>query len=150
MVNLFECSTQSLHYVHQLNVVSPNFTFHIILCVSFNVLYIYQIFHCMFYVLSYSILFSRTAVDPCLSNPCLNTGTCFTALEGDSYFCSCTSGFVGANCEESISKVLLKCHSTNCLICCVEYMFCTTRCVVCFAFVRSSFFINKQCWSMQT
>ena len=38
----------------------------------------------------------------CSSNPCLNEGTCVD--KGDSYSCTCASGFIGDTCE--IGRVL--------------------------------------------
>lgn len=35
--------------------------------------------------------------DPCLSNPCQNSGQC--KVSGNGYVCHCTSGFSGGNCE---------------------------------------------------
>jgi len=40
------------------------------------------------------------AADPCSSSPCQNNATCNS--EGDSYTCTCESGFDGTNCENNI------------------------------------------------
>jgi hypothetical protein len=37
--------------------------------------------------------------NPCISSPCINGGTCETALDNNSYNCSCTSLYTGTNCE---------------------------------------------------
>ncbi len=39
------------------------------------------------------------SVTPCTSSPCKNGGTC-TVKGVDSYFCECTRGRYGDNCEE--------------------------------------------------
>ena len=39
----------------------------------------------------------HTVVDPCLSDPCQNSGDCATVE--DSNQCNCGSGFSGMNCE---------------------------------------------------
>ncbi len=39
----------------------------------------------------------------CQSNPCLNSGTCFSTLTG--YRCLCVMGYTGSNCETG--KLLL-------------------------------------------
>lgn len=38
------------------------------------------------------------AETPCLSNPCLNGGTC-TEGGNNTYTCECPEGFEGTNCE---------------------------------------------------
>ncbi|RNA04665.1 Zinc metallo ase nas-4 [Brachionus plicatilis] len=43
---------------------------------------------------------SRTATNPCRSNPCQNGGTCRT--DGTGYLCNCTSGCIGSNCAQCI------------------------------------------------
>ena len=51
----------------------------------------------------------RTAVKPCSSSPCLNSGICVDL--GKSYRCSCTSRYTGARCERRVSP----CSSFPCL-----------------------------------
>jgi len=43
--------------------------------------------------------------DPCFSNPCLNSGTCFTL--GRTSFCICPSGTEGAFCQFGFSSVTI-------------------------------------------
>ena len=38
---------------------------------------------------------------PCDSNPCLNSGQCFTIADNTGYFCLCSSEFTGTTCETS-------------------------------------------------
>lgn len=38
----------------------------------------------------------------CISEPCLNNGTCFSVPESTNYTCKCLKGFMGRNCEEEI------------------------------------------------
>uniref|UniRef100_A0A4W4FIK9 Coagulation factor VIIi n=1 Tax=Electrophorus electricus TaxID=8005 RepID=A0A4W4FIK9_ELEEL len=52
------------------------------------------------------------AREPCLTNPCKNTGTCI--FLADSYICQCLEGFEGKYCEEGKSFVdKLKCQYLN-------------------------------------
>lgn len=51
----------------------------------------------------------ETVVDPCLSQPCRNGGTCNT-LDGGSYSCTCPLGTSGLRCEEDINE----CESRPC------------------------------------
>ena len=48
-----------------------------------------------------------TDIDECLSNPCLNGGTCTDQVNG--YNCSCLPGSVGVNCETG--KFNTNCHT---------------------------------------
>lgn len=41
-------------------------------------------------------------MNPCSSNPCVNSGTCVNKFYG--YRCLCTGAFTGQNCQESGSK----------------------------------------------
>ncbi|XP_033117021.1 fibropellin-1-like isoform X12 [Anneissia japonica] len=50
-----------------------------------------------------------SATDTCLPNPCMNSGTCFTSENLDSYICLCESGYSGDNCENA------PCSSSPCL-----------------------------------
>jgi len=43
-------------------------------------------------------------VNECLSNPCLNGGTCLDRFAY--YFCSCTAGFAGTNCERRCGAMI--------------------------------------------
>ncbi|XP_068719978.1 sushi, von Willebrand factor type A, EGF and pentraxin domain-containing protein 1-like [Montipora capricornis] len=50
-----------------------------------------------------------TAVDTCVSNPCINGGTCVNTKE--SYRCDCPPGFIGVNCQIEINECLsLPCY----------------------------------------
>ena len=40
---------------------------------------------------------SFAEIDECLSNPCVNGGTCVDLF--NSYYCQCPSGWIGQNCE---------------------------------------------------
>ena len=42
--------------------------------------------------------FGYIAVDVCESDPCLNNGSCVAAVD-DTYYCTCSSGYHGDNCE---------------------------------------------------
>ncbi len=44
-------------------------------------------------------------VDPCLPNPCLNSGTCAANVSGG-HTCTCASGYQGTNCQTSINLCL--------------------------------------------
>uniref|UniRef100_A0A8C5M2M2 Coagulation factor VII n=1 Tax=Leptobrachium leishanense TaxID=445787 RepID=A0A8C5M2M2_9ANUR len=48
--------------------------------------------------------------DQCLSNPCINGGTCFDQHEA--YTCSCVYPFEGRNCEKNMNDEL-KCDNNN-------------------------------------
>ena len=52
--------------------------------------------------LSNSLRIYFSAVDPCLSNPCLNTGMCIGDADAQTYTCQCMPGFTGANCEDVV------------------------------------------------
>ncbi|XP_069688891.1 cubilin [Periplaneta americana] len=39
-------------------------------------------------------------VDPCISQPCQNSGTCVRVPGSSSYTCTCRAGFRGTNCQE--------------------------------------------------
>ena len=43
-------------------------------------------------------------IDECLSNPCLNNGTCVDLVNG--YNCSCTANYTGIHCEYQVSSCL--------------------------------------------
>ena len=51
------------------------------------------------FVLILGYLFHHTAVDPCDSSPCLNSGVCFNSQADNSYRCFCLTGWEGTNCE---------------------------------------------------
>lgn len=40
-------------------------------------------------------------IDECLSNPCLNNGTCWDFANG--YRCQCGPGFLGTRCEQDVA-----------------------------------------------
>ena len=44
-------------------------------------------------------------IDECLSNPCLNGGTCNDEL--NSFSCTCATGYTGASCQTGISDFLI-------------------------------------------
>ena len=44
----------------------------------------------------------------CVSNPCLNNGTCFTGYTSKKYLCVCTFGFKGENCKKAPGKIVQK------------------------------------------
>ena len=48
-------------------------------------------------------------VNPCSSNPCLNSGTC-QALGDGSYQCTCSVGFSGQNCQSRLLLSYFDCH----------------------------------------
>jgi len=50
------------------------------------------------------------AVDPCLSNPCLNTGICIGDADAQTYTCQCMPGFTGTNCEDVVVPPTNECH----------------------------------------
>ena len=54
-----------------------------------------------------------TEIDECLSDPCLNDGTCLDEING--YTCQCIDGFTDAQCQTSL-YFLCHCKSTNNLI----------------------------------
>jgi hypothetical protein len=35
----------------------------------------------------------------CVSNPCINNGSCGQRIGSDTYICSCINGFSGSNCQ---------------------------------------------------
>ena len=39
-------------------------------------------------------------IDECVSNPCLNEGTCGDEIGG--YLCTCPQGFAGPTCDQGI------------------------------------------------
>ena len=47
--------------------------------------------------------------DECLSNPCLNNGTCLDEIWN--YTCQCPPGFTGSNCQIEINF----CQSSPCI-----------------------------------
>ena len=46
----------------------------------------------------------------CVSNPCLNGGTCSSV--NSQYTCTCNANFTGSNCETNSNRV---CFSSSCL-----------------------------------
>jgi cubilin len=42
-----------------------------------------------------------TIIDPCLSNPCMNGGTCTKIVFGRNYRCVCAPNFIGRNCQRA-------------------------------------------------
>lgn len=52
--------------------------------------------------LSTGFLFS--VVDTCVSQPCMNGGTCVNTKE--SYRCDCAPGYNGVNCEKELNECL--------------------------------------------
>ena len=53
------------------------------------------------------IIFS--AIDACMSSPCLNGATCFEHQDSHGYACVCPPGYEGTNCEIGMY------HSIGCL-----------------------------------
>ncbi|KAI8501455.1 hypothetical protein Bbelb_207260 [Branchiostoma belcheri] len=49
---------------------------------------------------------TSSPADACLSNPCLNGGTCVTRQDS-SYSCLCTHGWVGTNCDTDPASVTI-------------------------------------------
>ena len=47
-----------------------------------------------------------TEIDECLSSPCQN-GSCTDGVNG--YWCNCTSGYNGTNCETGKTSSILRC-----------------------------------------
>ena len=45
----------------------------------------------------FSVLISD--IDECVSNPCLNGGTCHDGV--NSFTCTCTLGYIGPTCNQS-------------------------------------------------
>ena len=46
---------------------------------------------------------TQPSINPCLSRPCLNSGTCLSATEPgrNAYICLCDANYSGLNCEIS-------------------------------------------------
>jgi len=61
-----------------------------------------------------NILFNNyfADIDECLSNPCMNTGSCIDT-EG-SYTCQCSPGWTGYSCEQGRYTLI---YNFNCFIC---------------------------------
>ncbi|XP_018417742.1 PREDICTED: coagulation factor VII [Nanorana parkeri] len=49
-------------------------------------------------------------IDQCLSNPCLNGGTCSDQIQ--SYVCNCPEGYEGRNCETNVEESI-NCENDN-------------------------------------
>jgi len=56
-------------------------------------------------IIYFVLIFSQTKNnldDKCLTNPCLNSGTCQPLKNGTNYSCLCSQYFTGANCQQCI------------------------------------------------
>ena len=50
------------------------------------------------------VSFLTSEVDTCVSNPCMNGGSCVNTKE--SYRCECARGYKGVNCQNEINECL--------------------------------------------
>ena len=64
--------------------------------------YVYYV-HVSFTVYLARLLWALLDSDECLSNPCINGGTCQDAI--NSYTCTCIAGYTGYSCETGKLRV---------------------------------------------
>jgi hypothetical protein len=51
-------------------------------------------------------IYCQTLIDPCISGPCFNNGTCLSNSARTSYTCTCPILYTGARCENLVSPCL--------------------------------------------
>jgi hypothetical protein len=52
-------------------------------------------------------------IDPCVSVPCLNGGTCSSAFGVTGHFCTCPTSYIGANCQTHFDACAADVHCQN-------------------------------------
>ena len=63
-------------------------------------------------------------IDKCISQPCVNGGTCIN--EENSYRCNCVSGYEGLNCEQGSHNL----RNLNVIVCSCLELWLQSRCTI--------------------